>query len=134
MKKEKAAGCIIIKDNKVLLILQKEGNFWGFPKGHLEEGETELEAAKRETLEETGLDVIIDSSKRYETNYIVRNEIDKTSVFYLAKVKSGEIKKQEEEVEDIQWFEFEKALDVITYDDLKRVFTQAIQYLKSEKQ
>ena len=133
MKKEKAAGCIIIKDNKVLLILQKEGNFWGFPKGHLEEGETELEAAKRETLEETGLEVEINTSKRYETNYTVRNEINKTSVFYLAKIKSGEIKKQEVEVEDIQWFEFDKALEVITYDDLRDVFAQVIQYLKNEK-
>ena len=130
MKKEKAAGCIIIKDNKVLLILQKSGNFWGFPKGHLEENETEIEAAKRETLEETGLEVILDDRKRYETNYIVRNEIDKTSVFYLAKVKSGKIKKQEAEVEDIQWFEFDKALNMIIYDNLKEIFKQVLKDIK----
>ena len=130
MKKEKAAGCIIIKDNKVLLILQKSGNFWGFPKGHLEVNETEIEAAKRETLEETGLEVILDDRKRYETNYIVRNEIDKTSVFYLAKVKSGKIKKQEAEVEDIQWFEFDKALNMIIYDNLKEIFKQVLKDIK----
>ena len=130
MKKEKAAGCIIIKDNKVLLILQKSGNFWGFPKGHLEENETEIEAAKRETLEETGLEVILDDRTRYETNYIVRNEIDKTSVFYLAKVKSGKIKKQEAEVEDIQWFEFDKALNMIIYDNLKEIFKQVLKDIK----
>ena len=130
MKKEKAAGCIIIKENKVLLIKQKNGNFWGFPKGHLEEGETEIEAAKRETLEEIGLEVIIDETKRYETNYIIRNEIDKTSVFYLAKIKSGEITKQEEEIEDIQWFDFNKAMEVITYDNLKEIFGKAVEDIK----
>ena len=130
MKKEKAAGCIIIKENKVLLIKQKNGNFWGFPKGHLEEGETEIEAAKRETLEEIGLEVIIDETKRYETNYIIRNEIDKTSVFYLAKIKSGEITKQEEEIEDIQWFDFNKAMEVITYDNLKEILGKAVEDIK----
>ena len=130
MKKEKAAGCIIIKENKVLLIKQKNGNFWGFPKGHLEEGETEIEAAKRETLEEIGLEVIIDETKRYETNYIIRNEIDKTSVFYLAKIKSGEITKQEEEIEDIQWFDFNKAMEVITYDNLKEILSKAVQDIR----
>ena len=133
MKKEKAAGCIIIKENKVLLIKQKNGNFWGFPKGHLEEGETEIEAAKRETLEEIGLEVIIDKTKRYETNYIIRNEIDKTSVFYLAKIKAGEITKQEEEIEDIQWFEFDEALSKITYDNLRKIFEQALKDIKKIK-
>ncbi len=130
MKKEKAAGCIIIKEGKVLLILQKDGNFWGFPKGHLEEGETEIEAAKRETLEETGLEVEIDASKRYETNYIVRDEIDKTSVFYLAKVKAGRLKKQEEEVEEIKWFDLKEAIEKITYDNLKEIFKQALEDIK----
>ena len=127
MRKEKSAGCVILNENKVLLILQKNGDFWGFPKGHLEENETEIEAAKREVLEETGIEVIIDENKRYETNYIIRNEIDKTSVFYVAKPKSGTLKKQECEVEDIGWFGYEEALEKLSFDNYKEVLKKALQ-------
>lgn len=41
MNKEKSCGCIILKDDKVLLIGSKDDDgklFWSFPKGHQEEG------------------------------------------------------------------------------------------------
>ena len=55
MKNEKACGAVIKnEEGKILLIFQQNG-FWGFPKGHVEEGETEPETAVREVFEETGL-------------------------------------------------------------------------------
>ena len=57
---EKSCGCIILKNDKVLLIGARDddGNlYWSFPKGHQEEGETDIETALRETREEVGLDV-----------------------------------------------------------------------------
>ena len=63
LKKEKSCGCIIIKDNKVLLVYEKRRNFWGFPKGHMEDGENEIETALREVKEEVGLDVEINIEK-----------------------------------------------------------------------
>ena len=122
LKKEKSCGCIIIKDNKVLLVYEKRRNFWGFPKGHVEEGENELETAAREVKEEVGLDVEIDESKRYVLNYIIREEIDKTTVLYLAKPKSEEIVMQESEIENVKWCEFEDALELLTFDNWIEMF------------
>ena len=66
LRKEKCCGCIIIENNKVLLVYEKNRNFWGFPKGHMEKGENEIETALREVKEEVGLDVeIIDKERRY---------------------------------------------------------------------
>ena len=66
MRKEKSCGCIIIDDNnKVLLVYGNGSYFWGFPKGHVEDGESEVETAKREVKEEVGLDVVIDENKRF---------------------------------------------------------------------
>ena len=57
---EKSCGAIVFTKNvegvKYVIIESKE-SFFGFPKGHVEKNETELETARREVLEETGLQV-----------------------------------------------------------------------------
>ena len=130
LKKEKSCGCVIIENNKVLLILQQNDAYWGFPKGHVENGETETQTAKREVKEEVGLDVKIDESKRYSINYIVRDEIDKTSVFYIATPIGGKIQKQDSEVKEVKWCTFEEALELITFDNLKEVLRKVMEDIK----
>lgn len=129
LKKEKSCGCIIIKNNKVLLVYEKNRNFWGFPKGHMENGENEIETALREVKEEVGLDVEINEDKRYVLNYIIRNEIDKTTVLYVAVPKNEKIILQESEIEDMKWCEFDEALETLTFDDWKKMFKKVIEEL-----
>ena len=126
LKKEKSCGCIIIKDKKVLLVYEKNRNFWGFPKGHMEDGETEIETALREVKEEVGLDVEIDKKRRYTLNYVIGNEIDKTTVLYIAKAKNKKIIMQENEIENTKWCSFEEALNMLTFDDWKEMFKKVI--------
>ena len=126
LKKEKSCGCIIIKDQKVLLVYEKNRNFWGFPKGHMEDGETEIETALREVKEEVGLDVEIDKKRRYTLNYVINNEIDKTTVLYIAKAKNEKIIMQESEIENTKWCSFEEALNMLTFDDWKEMFKKVI--------
>lgn len=126
LRKEKSCGCIIIKNRKVLLVYEKNRNFWGFPKGHMEEGENEIETALREVKEEVGLDVEIDVNKRYTLNYIIRDEIDKTTVLYIASPKNENIKMQESEIEDVKWCDFDEAINMLTYDNLKGIFKKVI--------
>ena len=130
LKKEKSCGCIIIKDNKVLLVYEKDRNFWGFPKGHMENDENEIETAIREVKEEVGLDVEIDKEKRYTLNYIIRDEIDKTTVLYVAIPKSNEVVMQESEIENIKWCNFEEALNTLTFDNSREMFKKVISDLK----
>ena len=129
LKKEKSCGCIILKNKKVLLVYEKNRNFWGFPKGHMENGETEIETALREVKEEVGLDVEIDKERRYTLNYIIRDEIDKTTVLYIAKAKNDEIIMQENEIENIRWCSFEEALNILTFDNWKEMFKKVIEDL-----
>lgn len=130
LKKEKSCGCIIIKDNKVLLVYEKRRNFWGFPKGHMEDGENEIETALREVKEEVGLDVEIDKEKRYVLNYIIRDEIDKTTVLYLAVPKNEKIIMQESEIENVKWCEFNEALNILTFENWKEMFKKVISDLQ----
>jgi len=127
LRKEKSCGCIIIKDEKVLLVYEKNRNFWGFPKGSMEEGENEIDTALREVKEEVGLDVEIDPKKRYSFNYVIRDEIDKTTVLYIATPKNENIELQEGEIEDMKWCDLDEALDTLTFDNWKEMFKKVIE-------
>lgn len=128
MRKEKSCGCIIIDENNmVLLVYENNRFFWGFPKGHVESGETEVETAKREIMEEVGLEVEVDEDKRFELNYIIRNEIDKTCVFYIARPLNKNIVKQISEIKDTKWCTFDEALELLTFEDWKKFFKEVIQ-------
>ena len=130
MKKEKACGTIIIDKDKVLLINQKQG-FYGFPKGHVEGKETEVETAIRETKEETNLDVVVDESKRFEISYIVNDNIDKNVVYFLAKL-TGEnnIIAQVEEINEVIWVDIDKVEDILTFDNLKELWKEVLKEVR----
>ena len=125
MKKEKSCGAIIFKDNEVLLIKQTKGH-WDFPKGHVEEFETEVQTALREVKEETNVDIIIDENYRYSMTYIMDNGIEKEVVFFVVKMIEGELIAQEEEVSDIKWIDYKEAFNVITYENTKELFRKVL--------
>lgn len=110
--------------------MKKNRNFWGFPKGHMEEGENEIQTALREVKEEVGLEVEIDEQKRYTLNYIIRDEIDKTTVLYIATPKSEEIIMQESEIENTKWCDFDEALNTLTFENWKEMFKKVIEDIK----
>lgn len=113
MKQEKSCGCIIVDDDKVLLIGAKddEGNlFWSFPKGHQEEGESDIETAIRETKEEIGLDVEIVDAEPIITGHHVHNGTAWKEIrLFVAKLIGGDLILQEDEVELVKWVPFMKA-------------------------
>lgn len=125
MKKEKSCGCIIIEKRKVLLIQQTKGN-WGFPKGHVELGETEIETAKREVKEETNLDVEIDENKRYIMEYITDKGTLKQVVLFIARKTSGNERYQESEIKSMKWMTYEDAIKTITYDNTRKLFNRIL--------
>lgn len=120
LEKEKSCGCIIIEKDKVLLIQQTKGH-WGFPKGHVEKGETEIETAIREVKEETNLDVEINKDKRYTMEYITDKGNLKQVVLFIAKKIGGNEKYQESEIKSMKWMKFKDAIEIITYDNAKEL-------------
>ena len=130
--REKSCGTIIIDNNKVLIIKQKQG-FYGFTKGHMEENETEIETAIRETKEETNLDVLIYETKRYSVNYKVNNKINKEVIYYLAKPITKNIKKQESEINEILWVDIDKVIDILTYNNIKNMWKKVLKDIKNDE-
>lgn len=125
LKKEKSCGCIIVDDDKVLLIQQNKGH-WGFPKGHVENDETEIETAIREVREETNIDVEVEKEKRYSMSYYMDNGILKEVVLFLAHPKNKNFIPQQEEIQDIKWLSINDALNLITFDNSKEALKKIL--------
>lgn len=132
MRQEKSCGTIVINDNKVLVIRQKQG-FWGFPKGHMELGENEIQTAIRETKEETNLDVVIEDETRFCLSYIIEDkQINKYVVYFIAKAINNDVKLQIEEIDDIAWVDIEKVEDILTFDNLQELWKVVLNKVKSK--
>ncbi len=147
--KKKSAGCFIIKkqEEKFFVLLQKKvwenGTIgWVPPKGGIKEHESEQKAAERETREETGLQNISIIKKIKENKYsFEENNIkyDKTVVWFLGTTSEmilgpkdltdGEIKTQK----DVQWIEIESALELLIFDDEKKILQEIKQLIYDGK-
>ena len=133
---EKSAGAVLytIIENKINYLISLDfHNNWGFPKGHLENNETEVEAALREIKEEVGIDATIDDKFRKELIYVMPNGIEKHSVYYLGKFDDQIPKRQIEEVQEIRILSYEQAYELLSFDDSKKLLVQANLYLESFK-
>lgn len=104
MLHEKSCGAIVYRkfhgNTEILLIKHVNSGHWSFPKGHVEGNETELETARREIKEETGLEVILDSSFRETVSYSPKKDTQKVVVYFLAKARSFDFTPQIEEIAD----------------------------------
>lgn len=124
MKMEISAGGVIYtqkgpKKIKILLLLDKNNN-WTFPKGLIEKGEEKIEAARRETKEEVGLQrlklgVALSPIKYW---YKWKEQIVRKTVYYFLFEgdETEKLKPQEEEgIKEVKWVSLEKAFEIIGY-------------------
>lgn len=129
MRKEKSCGCIVIDNGEVLLVKHNDGHI-AFPKGHIENGETEEQCALRETYEETGLKVKIIKGYRYTQTYFVKQDVLKEVVYFLAEKEEGILQRQEKEIASLGFYPYKDALFLITYPDTIKLFKEVINDIK----
>lgn len=149
---EKSVGAVIFyeKDGiKKYLLLHYQSGHWDFPKGHVEEGEDDIETLKREVSEETGisnLTVMSGFKKKIRYFYKAGKEeterrkkeglalnVIKNVVYYIAEAKTDAVKISFEHT-GYQWLPHGEALKRITYKNSKEVLEEANDFLLNNKQ
>lgn len=131
---EKSCGAIIffVKDNQkyFLLVRNTRGDSWGFPKGHIEMGETEEQTAKREVKEETNLDITILRGFRKKSFYRPFGKIRKKVVIFLAKAHGNRVKIQDSEIECYKWVKAADVLKSLKHKNDINIFKSAMKWLE----
>jgi 8-oxo-dGTP pyrophosphatase MutT (NUDIX family) len=130
---EVSAGGIVFRrgpeEGPRFLLIRDSYDNWGFPKGHLEDGESPAEAAQRETAEETGLEQLVLQGPIRVIDWHFRfrgRHIHKYCHFFLFESPSGEACPQVAEgITDCQWRPLEEALDLLSYDNARGVLKRA---------
>ena len=137
----KSSGGVLfsIDFKKVYLIKKIDRNELALPKGHIEEGETPLDAAKREIAEETGFSnfIILGSTPCNMIKYQfvdagVKNE--KVVYFFTAIVldeKSIPTQEMKDEGLDGEWFDFEDAITASNLANVKETIIKAYELSKN---
>lgn len=140
IKKERSAGAVIFRrENDIIyyLLLFYSQKHWDFPKGHLEDKETDEDAARREIKEETGItDLAFVSGFKKEIKYYFRgknvagkkNLISKSVAFFLAESHTKEVKISFEH-EAFEWLPYEQAFERVTFKNSKNILKSAHKFI-----
>lgn len=137
MKREFSAGGIVFNKHKILLIRNSsiknpKKSFWGFPKGHIEEGESSERAALREVKEEAGIDAQI-VKKLGDSRYVYTRDgekIFKMVTIYLMSYKKGKLKADPIEVLELDWFSKEECLAKLSFSKDKDLLIKAAEIME----
>ncbi|MBR5320560.1 MAG: NUDIX domain-containing protein [Clostridia bacterium] len=121
---------IINGETRFLLIKNRRSLNWGFPKGHMERGEGELETAYREILEETGIRARFLPDFRYKSEYSIQGRIEKKVIIFLATTDDTSTIIQREEIEEYLWLKYDKAMNSLKFPNDKYLLTKAKEYLE----
>lgn len=130
---EKSCGAVVYRETDIgvefLAVKSKANGDWGFPKGHVEEGESEEETAKREVLEETGLSIILHDNFRTTVEYTMPNGIPKEVIYFIGKPLETIVNIQQEEIQEYRWLNYNDMLPLITFENTREVLKRARSFL-----
>lgn len=112
------------KDYSEFLLLRNKRGFWGFPQGHKERGENDIQTLQREVQEETGI-VNLEIHQyigkiQYKDFRADGLRSEKEVKFYFATTPTREVIISNEH-EDSKWTNYLEALSILDHRQLKSI-------------
>ncbi len=132
-KHTRSAGGVVINNDGLVLVVNQHGNSWSLPKGHIEKGEKELDAARREIYEESGIKnlKLIKSLGSYQRRRLAKDgrgdgsEL-KTITMFLFRTSENMLKPIDPENPEAKWVEKNSVADLLTHPKDKEFFLSVL--------
>ncbi len=139
-RREFSAGGVVVRGEEVVVIVPTRraadgSRVLALPKGHVDPGETPVQAAEREVREETGV-VAEPVCELGESRYWYRRggrTIGKTVSFYLFKYVEGDTKDHDDEVEEVRWIGMREAQEELTHPGEREMVELALACLEKDR-
>tara|TARA_B100000029_G_scaffold354192_1_gene346974 strand:- start:547 stop:963 length:417 start_codon:yes stop_codon:yes gene_type:complete len=136
---EKSCGVILFNEQEILLLQhsdKKKQGHWDFPKGHVEDGETELQTALRELAEETGItDVEVFPDFNHTISYHIMKEgrrVFKEVTFFIGITIKKKISISDEH-QAFAWLDYDSAIKRLTYDTAKETLAKSFNFYQKKR-
>lgn len=132
---EYSAGVVVFKRTRRglrYLVIRSCAGAYGFPKGHIEAGESEREAAVRELYEETGIKArLVDGFvRRDEYPLPFLKNTSKKVVYFLGEYESGTPTPQEKETSGVYFLDYREAQRRLYFPNLKSMLGEARAFIR----
>jgi 8-oxo-dGTP pyrophosphatase MutT (NUDIX family) len=139
-EREVSAGGVVVRDEEVVVIVPRRrasngARVLALPKGHIDPGETALQAAEREVREETGI-VAKPVRELGEARYWYRRDgqtIPKSVSFYLFSYLGGDTSDHDDEVEEARWIGLTDAQSKLTHAAEREMVGRALACLEEDR-
>jgi 8-oxo-dGTP pyrophosphatase MutT (NUDIX family) len=132
-RSEVSAGGVVVHEGNVLVIVPTRTAADGshvlcLPKGNLDDGESNAQAATREVREETGVTAELVSELGEIRYWYVRDHrrVAKSVFFFLFRYVSGDLSDHDEEVLEARWMELTEAQKALSYPEERDIVARAL--------
>jgi 8-oxo-dGTP pyrophosphatase MutT (NUDIX family) len=138
--REYSAGGVVVRGEEVVAIVPTRraadgSRVLALPKGHVDPGESIIEAAEREVREETGI-VAEPVCELGESRYWYRRDgrtIGKSVAFFLFSYVEGDTADHDDEVEEVRWIPLEEAQTALSHTAEREMVTLALTHLQKDR-
>src|SRR5271155_1557691 len=138
--REFSAGGVVVRGGEVVTIVPTRraadgSRVLALPKGHVDPGESTIEAAAREVREETGI-VAEPVCELGESRYWYRRggrTVGKSAAFFLFTYLEGDTADHDDEVEEVRWLPLQEAQTALSHDAEREMVGLALAYLQKDR-
>lgn len=125
------AGGIVFNDAGDVLMIRHRNGSWVFPKGHIERGESKVDAAVREVEEEAGVQAsVLDPRQTWQTSYVNPRREARRITWYLLRTQATATVMREAIFPTGGFFAPHEALAMLAFDEDRSMLQQVLRVIE----
>lgn len=130
MKRVQSAGGVVVGLDGKILVVSQQGMSWSLPKGHVDSGESTMEAARREIFEESGVSDLcfiadLGSYERYKIGLLGKGDDTSEKKFihmFLFTTQTSRLSPRDPDNPEARWVEAQDVVNILTHAKDKEFF------------